>query len=891
MKTTHRSAALAALFLALAPGVPAAVPNLLNYQGRVAVDGANYSGMGKFKFALVDGAGTTLWRNDGVVAPGEPVAVVSQTVAGGLYAILLGDTAIMAALTPSVFAGAASGDVRLRVWFSHDESGVFQQLAPDTRLAATPFALVAHLTETVDASVFTSGLNGSGVFGTSDATPLTLQVNGQPVARFGLADGTAHAFGHPANTISELAVGATIAGGGAAGFPNSVLGIYSTVSGGLANAANGSYATIGGGKFNSVNAGEGSVIAGGSSNSANGFSAAIGGGANNSAAWGAAIAGGSTNTADDHSSIGGGLGNTAVGLCSIVPGGSHNTAAGYYAFAAGRRAKANHEGSFVWADSTDADFASTGGNQFLIRAAGGVGINNDNPNGAALAVNGNVTVGGSISAASLNIAEIITQKIGTTSNQPLEWIVNNQRGFRLEYAQDALASTGVNVIGGWAQNAVAAGTIGATIGGGGGSTAFGVYSNRVEASFGTVSGGSQNTIQSDAMAATIGGGTSNTIQAGASVATIPGGLDNSATSFAFAAGRRAKANHQGSFVWADATDADFASTGDNQFSLRASGGMRIAANVTTESADAHQVVIGPQGNSNVALWLGYQSNNDFIPGGGVIQAMEGGPGLLRINPLGGDVSIGGTYLSGNGDLAVGRNLRVAGNPGSPSPAMPLQIGDASTPNSQGMMRFASRSGTGGATRSWDIGVPEGDENIGDEFYSFVIDDFNHGTEPEVVVRWDSGNVGIGTSTPVSKLQVNGTVTATAFNPPSDRNLKENFAPVNSQEMLEKVVALPLSRWNFIGDAATPHVGPMAQDFHAAFSLGTDERHIATVDADGVALAAIQGVNQKLEREVAALHAELTVLRHEVTARAELQAELTELRAAVRALAKPQAATP
>jgi cell division protein FtsB len=55
---------------------------------------------------------------------------------------------------------------------------------------------------------------------------------------------------------------------------------------------------------------------------------------------------------------------------------------------------------------------------------------------------------------------------------------------------------------------------------------------------------------------------------------------------------------------------------------------------------------------------------------------------------------------------------------------------------------------------------------------------------------------------------------------------------------------------------------MAQDFHAAFSLGTDERHIATVDADGVALSAIQGLNQKLEEtraENAALKARLEKL--------------------------------
>ena len=88
---------------------------------------------------------------------------------------------------------------------------------------------------------------------------------------------------------------------------------------------------------------------------------------------------------------------------------------------------------------------------------------------------------------------------------------------------------------------------------------------------------------------------------------------------------------------------------------------------------------------------------------------------------------------------------------------------------------------------------------------------------------------------------------------SDRNLKDKFTPIDSQRILERVASLPISNWNFKTDTATRHIGPMAQDFYAAFNVGADDKHIAIVDEGGVALAAIQGLNEKLKEKDAELH--------------------------------------
>ena len=121
--------------------------------------------------------------------------------------------------------------------------------------------------------------------------------------------------------------------------------------------------------------------------------------------------------------------------------------------------------------------------------------------------------------------------------------------------------------------------------------------------------------------------------------------------------------------------------------------------------------------------------------------------------------------------------------------------------------------------------------------------------------------------------------------------------MDPRAILEKVAALPLTEWNLISQPAEiRHLGPMAQDFKAAFGLGESDRHISTTDADGVALAAIQGLNEKVEGRsqqaedsLRKLEAKLSEQAGRLRAReAELQAlrqDLAELKQTLQQLAK------
>jgi len=258
--------------------------------------------------------------------------------------------------------------------------------------------------------------------------------------------------GAGANFVAPGVVGATIAGGGSPTASNSVSGNYGTVAGGAGNRVTGTVGAVGGGTNNV--AANYATVAGGAQNSAVADNTAIGGGAGNIASnLSAVVSGGSTNTAGGTESavvggfanralgsrafVGGGSGNSAEGSrsalsggesnrvtntygtiaggsantnsgfaatisggllnqargdYSTVPGGYNNIAGGLYSYAVGQSARALHDGSFVWADaSTLTPFGSTQPNQFLVRSSGGMGVGIA-PQDGMLVVDGNARI-------------------------------------------------------------------------------------------------------------------------------------------------------------------------------------------------------------------------------------------------------------------------------------------------------------------------------------------------------------------------------------------------------------------------------------------------------------------------------------------------------------------
>ena len=262
---------------------------------------------------------------------------------------------------------------------------------------------------------------GTNFLGTTDETPFELRVDGNRALRIEPTYlGPNLIGGDKGNTVGLGVLAATISGGGSGGSFNRVTDDGGTIGGGKGNQAgddagstvDASYATVAGGHGNTASGLLG-TISGGRNNTASGTSSVVGGGENNTATdTNSVVSGGTNNNATGNhgvvtggyfnnasggmSAVGGGQNNTAGGWRTTIPGGSYNEAQGTDSLAAGHRAQALNSGTFVWSDSTTTDpdyFSSTGENQFLIKATGGVGINTNAP-GAALHIGGAAGVDG-----------------------------------------------------------------------------------------------------------------------------------------------------------------------------------------------------------------------------------------------------------------------------------------------------------------------------------------------------------------------------------------------------------------------------------------------------------------------------------------------------------------
>jgi hypothetical protein len=419
-----------------------------------------------------------------------------------------------------------------------------------------------------------------------------------------------------------------------------------------------------------------------------------------------------------------------------------------------------------------------------------------------------------------------TNFIGTTDAQPFVVRTQNVQSLRIEPSTILFGGNPItaNVIAGSSANNVTSGVRGATIGGGGlpagdSDPDFSLEApNRVTDAYGTVGGGYANQAGDDAGTAldspfaTVGGGLSNS--ASARHSNVDGGVLNTASGVSSTVG----------------------------------GGQN-----NTASADASTV---GGGWGNIASW-----SNSTVGGG------------FRNTASGLSSTVGGGFsntASGSYSTIGGGLLNCAGADYSWAGGYRAKVRPATDPGGTGSCSGLTYPGGFGdaGTFIWaDTQLADLVSTGPNQFLVRAAGGLYFGTNSTVSIP--SGRF-INTSTG-AHLTTGGTwVNA------SSRSLKTDFSDIDPLDVLGRVVRLGISTWAYRDSAAEGrHMGPVAEEFHALFGLGGDASSISTVDASGVALAAIQGLHRKLEAERDALRAENAALR---SAQQRMAGENAELRA-------------
>jgi hypothetical protein len=755
---------------------------------------------------------------NGTVVGGQTVAPV--TVTNGFF------TAIVDFGSDSFNGSARWLEISLNL-FGTDM--IPTTLVPRQQIFHTPYAIHAA--------------NAASLSSPSNA-PLEIKVNGARALRIEPTSAAPNLIGgHPGNGVSNGVVGAFIGGGGLTNFsgahPNRVNGNYGAIVGGTGNSVNDQYTFIGGGQDNRIASGaSASAIVGGSGNqiARGAIESFIGGGLSGlidtDSTW-SVIAGGYENSIGSNSAIStisGGLANRidAEAQRSTIAGGSGNSIgyAAFYSFIGGGQDNIIHPSASVATISGGEENSIYTGSSLSTIAGGEDNVVNI------------VSPYSSIGGGYFNIVQ---------SFAPYSVIGGGT--FNTVESEDTTISGGRS-------NAISFQAYGAVIGGG---IANAIDSEGVHS---TISGGFQNFIVHDAGTATIAGGRENRVTGDAG--TISGGWGNVASDHATVSGGSWNYG-EGSFGTIgggsyNTNNAEYASLG---------GGF-----LNTIVFDADYATLG----GGIANFIDADADRATIAGG-------------NLNFIGSDADA--ATITGGENNSISQSCPFAFIGGGKDNRIEKDGGQYAT----------IAGGFSNTNRGQYATIPGGRENIADRDYTFAAGRRAHALHPGAFVWADSSDFefrsanqnewavrATGGARFVSAIDSTGSniagVTlapgAGAWSTLSDRNAKENVSSVNARDILDKVAALPMATWNYKSqDKTIRHMGPMAQDFKAAFELGENDRTITTVDADGVALAAIQGLNQKMDAENKELR---SALQSRDATIADLQKRLSQIESILGSLA-------
>jgi hypothetical protein len=404
-----------------------------------------------------------------------------------------------------------------------------------------------------------------------------------------------------------------------------------------------------------------------------------------------------------------------------------------------------------------------------------------------------------------------------------------------------------------------------TIGGGGWNTAENEYAtvggghNNIASEMNaTVGGGDTNIAFSNA--ATVGGGYLNT--ASGVNATVGGGQGNEASGWAatIAGGGRS-----------DFTDPATRNRVTDDYGTIGGGGNNQAGNGWMYAFDAqYATVAGGEANTASGWWTTVGGGS-----GNLVTDDHGTIGGGNNNQAGDNVdttdtapyaTVGGggwntaeneyaTVAGGNHNTASGNGATVAGGGSNIASGIEAAVPGGEQNTAAGEVSFAA-----GYRAKIDAA------HNGTFLFADLTDfDFDSAAVNEFAVRSTGGArfvTGIDESG-IPDAGVKLDPDDNAWEVLSDRDAKENFVVLDAQDVLNRLAGIPITEWNYkTQDPSNRHIGPMAQDFYAAFGLSADELYISPIDTDGVALAAIQGLyelSQEQDARIQALEARVAAL--------------------------------